>query len=237
MPTLPIRSFDLNLTGRDFVVGDIHGQFSKLEKALTHYGFSPKLGDRLFHVGDLVDRGHESFRALDWLDKPWVYSIRGNHEQMLIDNAKGELSDHVVYYNGGGWFLDLEPQFQKIYADRFSQLPFAFEIQSPHGLIVMVHADIELNSWAEAKELYQTSEDARDYLHHTMLWSRERIKGNLPIEPVEDVYQLVCGHTSLPEPRLFANRLLMDTGGWQEGRNFALYDLTSGQILHDKSFF
>lgn len=56
-----LQRFAVNQSGRDFAVGDIHGCFSKLEAALRRVGFIPEK-DRLFSVGDLVDRGPESHR-------------------------------------------------------------------------------------------------------------------------------------------------------------------------------
>ena len=64
-----IKRFELNNKGRDYVVGDIHGCFSLLSKELYEIGFDEKT-DRLFSVGDLVDRGTESHLAVEWLKKP-----------------------------------------------------------------------------------------------------------------------------------------------------------------------
>ena len=51
--------FAQNTVGRDFAVGDIHGCFTELQRGLDAIGFDPST-DRLFSVGDLVDRGPES---------------------------------------------------------------------------------------------------------------------------------------------------------------------------------
>ena len=48
-----------NTVGRDIAVGDIHGCFTELQRGLDTIGFDP-CTDRLFSVGDLVDRGPES---------------------------------------------------------------------------------------------------------------------------------------------------------------------------------
>ncbi len=53
-----ILYFGDNLSGKDYVVGDIHGQFHKLENLLYEKGFDVNK-DRLFSAGDLVDRGEE----------------------------------------------------------------------------------------------------------------------------------------------------------------------------------
>ena len=44
------RIVDLNREGRDFVVGDVHGCFRTLDRALTALAFDPSR-DRLFGVG------------------------------------------------------------------------------------------------------------------------------------------------------------------------------------------
>ena len=56
-PAMP--RFAQNTVGRDFAVGDIHGCFTELQRGLEAIGFDPST-DRLFSVGDLVDRGPES---------------------------------------------------------------------------------------------------------------------------------------------------------------------------------
>lgn len=78
--------FARNVAGRDFAVGDIHGCFSYLERSLEVIGFDEGV-DRLFSVGDLVDRGPESDQVLTWLGKPWFHAICGNHEVMAIGSA------------------------------------------------------------------------------------------------------------------------------------------------------
>jgi serine/threonine protein phosphatase 1 len=60
-------------------VGDIHGHFQRLQQCLEAVGFDPAV-DRLFSVGDLVDRGPHSEAALDWLAQPWFHAVQGNHE-------------------------------------------------------------------------------------------------------------------------------------------------------------
>ena len=54
----------INQAGRDLVVGDVHGCFRTLARALSQLEFDPSC-DRLFGVGDLVDRGPHSEGRLD----------------------------------------------------------------------------------------------------------------------------------------------------------------------------
>ena len=48
-----------NNVGIDYICSDIHGHFSLLESQLEKVGFDPDK-DRLFSLGDLIDRGDES---------------------------------------------------------------------------------------------------------------------------------------------------------------------------------
>ena len=77
-----LKTFAANETGRDFVIGDLHGSFSLLEKMLEHVSFDTET-DRLFSVGDLVDRGPESLECLELLQMPWFHSVYSNHENMM----------------------------------------------------------------------------------------------------------------------------------------------------------
>ena len=56
------RRFERNARGRDFVVGDVHGHFDTLERLLEAVDFDAS-ADRLFSVGDLVNRGPASERS------------------------------------------------------------------------------------------------------------------------------------------------------------------------------
>jgi len=81
-----LHSYPLNTLGRDLVVGDVHGCFSMLDAALKEMDFDPTR-DRLFGVGDLVDRGGESPDILDAVRRHQIKAVRGNHEQMILDWA------------------------------------------------------------------------------------------------------------------------------------------------------
>lgn len=74
---------DNNIKGRDFIVGDLHGYTDSLEILMRHVDFNYDV-DRLFSVGDLVDRGPNSEKALELLRNPWFYPVMGNHDKMLM---------------------------------------------------------------------------------------------------------------------------------------------------------
>ncbi|MGG4451030.1 metallophosphoesterase family protein [Brevibacillus porteri] len=91
-----------------YLVSDIHGQNQAFQKALRDVSFSPQAGDRLYVLGDMVDRGPESkevlldLLALRQAYPNQIYLIKGNHEQMLEDWLSGNGNPELyLRYNGG----------------------------------------------------------------------------------------------------------------------------------------
>ncbi len=95
----------VNTDGRDFIVGDLHGCRSMLDALLAHVGFDTAR-DRLFSVGDLVDRGPESIECLDLLLEPWFYPVLGNHDAMLMAWILQDDQDPRADVYGGGFALN-----------------------------------------------------------------------------------------------------------------------------------
>ncbi|AMK76539.1 MULTISPECIES: metallophosphoesterase [Methylomonas] len=80
----PIRKLPTNAFGKDYVVGDLHGCFDLLQRLLNDIQFDIN-HDRLFSVGDLIDRGPDSLKCLELVNEPWFYAVRGNHEIIALD--------------------------------------------------------------------------------------------------------------------------------------------------------
>lgn len=206
------KFFNKNPIGRDFVVGDLHGMFSLMESQLESLNFNPET-DRVFSVGDLIDRGPECYRVLEFLDKPWFHAIKGNHEMMLIE-AKHKKTHYRswVKNNGGAWWEDIDHSTQLLIRQRLSELPVAFEIESDAGNIGVVHADVPVGlTWQEIVQSIETDEEVRDY----MMWSRNRHKYiQLTGETVdiEGIDLVVMGHVVINKPLYINNIYYIDTG-------------------------
>ena len=228
-----IKHFPRNDAGRDFAVGDIHGCYGLLQRQLNACGFDSHR-DRLFSVGDLIDRGPDSERAADLLIEPWFHAVRGNHEAMAIDML-GTTPDRASYrLNGGKWFLDLPQWRQRELVDRFNALPIALDIVTSRGLIGLLHAEMAGPSWAnfcavleDAPSSLQLSPSAgadtvehksrhtrsrvRQRLIDTALWSRNRIHHG-DHRRIPDLHALVVGHTPVPSMTALGNVYYIDTG-------------------------
>ncbi|MFJ4157858.1 metallophosphoesterase [Pseudomonas sp. NPDC089752] len=221
------RRVAANSHGRDLAVGDIHGHFRRLVQCLDAVGFDPKV-DRLFSVGDLVDRGPHSVEVLAWLQKPWFHAVQGNHESLAITHFNGGQLDLEMYRAaGGGWFIDLPRDEQAHFVEQFLQLPIALELQTDEGLIGLLHADSPFQDWAVLRDSLLFDDDAR--VREICQWSRQRLKEG-DTQVVEGLRALLVGHTPVLQAKRLGNVWHLDTGGWAGGY-FSLMDVATLQLL------
>lgn len=226
-----VKRFPINAIGRDFAVGDIHGHFTLLQKALDEVGFNPA-ADRLFSVGDLVDRGPECEQVLEWLDKPWFNPVRGNHDDYVCRHDTCDIGNWLQ--NGGAWFISLTDAERGEFAAQFRELPIAIEVETPEGLIGLLHADCPFPSWQYLLEKLEDGAEGNAGLLRSIknacMWSRRRVE----LEDgsgVEGIRALVVGHTPLAIPLALGNVVHIDTAAWcqTKGGYFTLLDLRSLQ--------
>lgn len=104
-PKNPLQTFEPNLEGRDFAIGDLHGSYGVFRNLLTNLNFDPAV-DRIFSVGDLVDRGPNSKKCLDLIYEPWFHTVKANHEDLMIECFKGGYMGRWWYRNGGDWGME-----------------------------------------------------------------------------------------------------------------------------------
>lgn len=209
-----IARFPLNTAGRDFIIGDVHGAFDLVLSGMARVGFDPGK-DRLFSVGDLVDRGPQSARAFRFLSQPYVHAVRGNHEQNLLDlYERGDPDEQVLevlaHRFGLGWWLALDAARRAQILAAFRRLPVVIEVATSRGTVGIVHADIPVGmDWAT----FVAAVDRDDgNVMTTALEGRGRIKAQCE-DGVCGIGRVYVGHT--PQwggARRYGNVYAMDTG-------------------------
>lgn len=210
-----VERYPINTEGRDFVVGDIHGAFTLLLGAMNSIGFNPEK-DRLFSVGDLIDRGEESARVSRFLAQPYVHAVRGNHEDMLMQlHSNGEFpeitNNHwMVKNNGLGWWIDTPMEQKQEILIAIRKLPIVIEVDTPRGLVGIVHAEVESGlNWQEFIDHIKAGDEK---ITENALWGRSRIKAN-DTSGVKGIGRVMVGHT--PQwggAKRFGNIYAVDTG-------------------------
>lgn len=223
-----MRQVASNPLGRDWAVGDIHGCFSRLQADLDLLGFNPDQ-DRLFSVGDLVDRGPESDQVLEWLDKPWFFAVTGNHELMTWRRALANPLSWVQHEkHGGQWLDELSPASQQELGQRLAELPIALEVQTPNGAVGLIHADLPSDDWLDVYSLEWCEERLGQVAtpEGRSIWVSERLRYMYEAE-VANLHALVHGHSLTEQPVRLGNVFFIETGGWQAGGYFSFLDLNS----------
>jgi serine/threonine protein phosphatase 1 len=208
-----VQQFNINLDGRDFVVGDIHGRFDRLRDQLAEHSFDDTR-DRLFSVGDLIDRGPHSAEALHWLRKPWFHTCLGNHEEMLL-NSPRRTSNMLswILMNGGEWWLELDQHVRREYIETLNAVPLALEVETARGRVGIVHADVP--SWLSWPQFTEALSGGNDEVRQWALWGRERATGHVE-QGVRGIDRVVCGHTVMVTgwPKTVENVWFIDTGAF-----------------------
>ena len=223
-----IASHSKNSLGIDYICGDVHGRFSLLKQQLKQVAFNP-LEDRLFSLGDLINRGDESAQVLDWLEQPWFHAIQGNHERIFLQavNDTEDNRQKLSKIRGGEWTKNLNNDRLKVYAEQLSLLPIAIEIELADGHKVgLVHAELpDICDWCDIVEtLNKASSNDIDNtpLISDMLWrrSQSRLPGAMlsRVEPVKNISHVYHGHTIMEEYRTVTNRTFMDLGSYRTNK-------------------
>jgi serine/threonine protein phosphatase 1 len=201
--------------GRDFVVGDIHGCYDLVLRAMEKVRFDPAR-DRIIAVGDLIDRGPGSHRAARFLSHDWVHAVRGNHEDMLLEAyADGDAHPAVLSYlagrNGFAWWLDVPEPLRRDIVEAVRKLPLAIEIPTERGTVGIVHADVPAGmAWPRFLARLEAGDEE---VAHQALWSRARVAGG-DESGVPGVGRVFVGHTPLPRLARLGNVYAVDTGAF-----------------------
>jgi serine/threonine protein phosphatase 1 len=212
-PTYPVVCrHPANEIGRDFVVGDLHGCVDALRYLLREIGFDGSR-DRLFSVGDLIDRGTDSLAAIELIDKPWFYPVLGNHEDSLIAVATGAMRRQAWYAIGGSWAETLADEQLRTLATRLARLPLVRVVGEGERRFNVLHAEF-FGSDADL--------DAAEFADQTrsqMLWGRGLALGNADPGLQRGLSPTYCGHTPMRAVRQIGSQIFIDTGAFaSEGR-------------------
>lgn len=205
-----VRRLPLNDHGRDFVIGDVHGAYDLVKKGMRAVSFD-RSRDRLFVVGDLIDRGPGSDRVVEFLAQPYVHAVRGNHDHFFCDLTLEEVRTLAnVNFSGMRWAAEQEDDRVLAVQSALRQLPVAIEVQTARGLVGLVHADVPPGmSWQEFVARLERGDD--DALQ-CAVESRDRIQSRND-SGVSGIGRVFVGHTvQWDGPRRLGNVFAIDTG-------------------------
>ncbi len=135
---------------RLFAIGDIHG-CSKTFRKLLIGKIKIHKTDEVYCIGDYIDRGPDSKGVIDLIlhlrQKGYtIHTLRGNHEQMMMDSFKSKPYYYNWITNGGGatlksFSISSLKELAPGYIDFLNQTAYFYE--TPH--YIFVHAGLNFN--------------------------------------------------------------------------------------------
>jgi len=193
-----------------YAIGDIHGGY------LTFYGLirklNPKHDDRIYLLGDYVDRGCDSCGVLDTIIRMQesgcdIRPLRGNHDDMLFRNITGQHDEWSGYWMRG-WGRETLKSFGISSAEEMPERYLNFLQSLPYtyvdGEYCLVHAGLDMSA---DDPITQSSPFA-------MIWEdnspfgKDKLQGKI----------LVTGHKVRPVPlievSLHTNHFYLDNGAF-----------------------
>lgn len=172
---------------RIFAIGDIHGCSKTFEKLLTDKIQLTK-EDEIYCIGDYIDRGEDSKGVFDLIIKLraegyHIYTLRGNHEQMMLEAVTDKRALNLWLDNGGKKTLksfgikSLE-DLPSEYLSFLNETEFYLQKEN----YIFAHAGLNFKN----ENLFKDKE--------AMLWERDFF----PQQAVLGDRLLVHGHTPIP---------------------------------------
>ena len=219
---------------RILAIGDIHGQFSKLQSLLKKVSIAED--DLVIALGDYIDRGDGVADVLKWVmehkDKSNYIFLRGNHEQMMLDAIKTNGTDRITWIINGGKatiFALRELNSKKIIPfndilNFVENLPQGYSIKVSGRTYFFCHAGVNPTKPLDKQD---------DYF---LLWSRSDFFNRYDGEDV-----IISGHSPVryyfdydannPRPLKVPgkNIIMVDTGAYTRGGRLSCVDLISGK--------
>ncbi len=222
------KSFDINNLGQDYFVGDIHGNYALLIEQLKRVQFNFNV-DRLFAVGDIIDRGEQSEKCLELLIEPWFHSVLGNHEYLFLQGFDNHDCWEILQKNGGQWIKRWFDTPSKLLAWAHLvriKMPLSMSVKTEFGIIGITHAEAPAD-WHELESLKVNEKSIIP-----LIWQRRNL-----IEPsgtvIYNIDAVVHGHNSLESPVIINNQLWIDTlqktGSLTILKDSEVFELTKGK--------
>ncbi len=141
----------MNISPRIFAISDIHGCAITFQK-LVKEEINLQKTDKLYLMGDFIDRGNDSKGVVDFILHlkevgHHVFTLRGNHEQLMMDSVNDIENYRHWIQNGGNTTLksfgiqsynELPPRYQSFFEKTERCLTYE--------KFIMVHAGLNFNN-------------------------------------------------------------------------------------------
>lgn len=207
---------------KKFVIEDVHGNYKELKDLLNKINPDFKK-DQLIFLGDYIDRGPQSYKVIRLLidlqekhGKDHLVLLRGNHEDMAIDNIEYDRIDSFNGYDKTfGDFRNNKDSIENYY-ELFKALPLYYEDQS----FIYVHGGIMPGLAMERQYEEDLLWIRKEFYESSLTFIKPVIFGHTPTVNINGTYS----------PFIKKDRIGIDTGLAYGGRLTAL-EIQDGKIV------
>lgn len=233
---LPRRSSAAPSTDRGdriYAIGDVHGRFDLMQALMDkiarhHAALPPTASLHIIFLGDLIDRGPDSLKVLDYLHQaqkkmPGLIVLQGNHEEVLLRVLGGDqraLRNWMTY--GGVQTLESMGLRPPASGDDLDDCLARIRRAVPSALTSWLR---RLPLTAESGDYFFCHAGVRPGVplnrqkREDLLWIRDDfLEDTTPHGAI-----VVHGHSINPQVDMRGNRIGIDTGAYTTGVLTALY--------------
>lgn len=186
--------------GRIFITSDVHGGFDELIEGIEKIKF--KEDDELYILGDILDKGPDSFKVLDYvMNTDNINLIKGNHEYMLqLAIEKDERIRDYINIEGKKKIEEIKKRgneyFKKVYS-YIKNLPYYIILNDD---ILLLHGGINIDindSKEKILKKLKNKESEEEILINRSLWI-DTFDNELKKEDFgSKEFNIIIGHTPM----------------------------------------
>lgn len=220
---------------RVYVVGDVHGRHDLLidviEKIMDDSARPPLVpNQRIVFLGDYVDRGPQSREVIDTLlalreralrRGMAITFLRGNHEAAMLDFISGPaqaagwlgFGGRAALFSYGVQPPSLDTMSPKALAETAEKLDKALP-PAHRDFLERLELSLGIGDYFFCHAGVRPGVPLDQQKPEDMLWIREPFLSSA----LDHGQVVVHGHTVVPEPEFYPNRIALDTGAYATGR-------------------
>lgn len=178
-----------------YVTSDIHGRLDRLEKLIEKIELDKN--DKLYIIGDLVDRGHKPIEVVEFVMKHSnIEVIMGNHDEMMLHSLKYKDEKQIERWGRNGCeptirgFELRSTNEQAVILSYIESFPYFKIIDDKY---LLVHAGFEYDR-LKANMESMTIEEALVEQKDRLVWVRHEFINNRALKDLVTIF----GHTPRP---------------------------------------
>ncbi len=180
---------------RVWVIGDVHG-FSVTLRQLVKQ-LNPSENDRIVLLGDLIDRGPDSFDVVRFArEDPRIFCVKGNHEAMMIanftlDKIDDPDQDAAAWFHNGG--RETVASYFRAFPEEAQEGALRWMLREDRDWMSSLPAHIVLDRWRLVHAGYNPHRGTEEQTEEDLLWIRGAFHRS--IHPIDSKRSVVFGHT------------------------------------------